>query len=797
MPERKRTLNFTIRRKITLSFLVLAIVMSSVFALTSYFRIINAMHEEVQKHGLRTVKVLSKMTAPYIFESDYTTIIDLAQQLINDEEIRKFTVIDSQGKTWLTTHPKEATLSADDTFYAQHIQSNTEGFRRVRGHDVEMMQFVYPITALGNVRYLLEIELSLERIQQQAIQRIRENIIIGVIMLLVAGGIALILAKLLTTPLQNLVLGTLELSRGNLSHRIEVKSTDETGLLSDSFNTMAKNLEQELSNRKRAERKLQENNTNLENTVSERTSMLTLANEKLSAEIEERSKAESALIESKERYRRFSEVTLDAIVFHSENTIIDVNLAFTKMFDLTMDELKGRNLLTIICQPENLQDVRDIHDTFSSSEEHFVETIAVKRDGTPIHIELQNRSLAQASPAMSVASIRDITDRKKLEEQLQQAQRMEGIGRLAAGIAHDLNNILSGIVTMPQFLLLDIAQDSPMREPLLLIQQSGENASVIVQDMLTIAGSRLPMEKVLNPALLIKSFIVSPESMKLRETHPGIRMHLDLGEGIQNIKGSPVHLSQALVNLVKNGADAIEGEGEIVIEAKNVILKSPAGHYETIPPGNYVCINVKDSGLGIPPEKIPFIFEPFYTKKVLGRSGTGLGMVIVWKTVKEQKGYIDIISNVGSGTDVVMYFPSTQEVSREAADAANLDNLQGNGEFILIVDDIEEQRMVASSILEKLNYRVGVVSGGIEALEFLKMQNVDLIVMDMLMEPGINGLETSKRVLTRYPDAKIVIASGYAENEMILEALELGAKQYLKKPYSIEALGLAVKNHLI
>lgn len=787
-------MNFTIRRKITLSFLILAIVMSSVFALTSYFRIINAMHEEVQKHGLQTVKILSKMAGPYIFESDYITIIDLAQQLINDGEIRKFTVIDSLGKTWLTTHPREKTLPADDAFYAQHIKGNAEGFRRISGHDIDMMEFVYPILALGKVRYLLKIELSLERIQQQAIQRIRENIIIGVIMLFVAGGISLILAKLLTTPLQNLVQGTLELSRGNLAHRIKLKSTDETGLLSDSFNTMAENLEQELADRKRADSKLQEYNTNLENTVSERTSMLTLTNEKLSAEIDERSKIENALMESKDRYRRFSEVTLNAIVFHSENTIVDVNLAFTKIFDLTIDELKGRNLLDIICQPENLQDVRN---TFSSSDEHFIETIAVKRDGTTIHIELQNRPLAQITPPMGVASIRDITDRKKLEEQLQQAQRMEGIGRLAAGIAHDLNNILSGIVTMPQLLLLGIAQDSPIRDSLQLIQKSGENAAVIVQDMLTIAGNRLTMETILDPTVLIRSFIVSPESMKLMETHPGIRINLKLCDGLQNIKGSPVHLSQAVMNLVKNAADAIEGEGEIVIAVNDVTLRSSGGHYETIPSGNYACISVKDSGLGIPPEKIPFIFEPFYTKKALGRTGTGLGMVIVWNTVKEHKGYIDIISNVGSGTDVMMYFPSTQEVNRETVDTANFDNLHGNGEFILIVDDIEEQRKVATSILEKLNYRVGNVSGGLEALEFLNIQKVDLILMDMLMEPGINGLDTSKRVLTRYPDAKIIIASGYAENEMVLQTLELGAKQYLKKPYSIEALGLAVKNHLM
>lgn len=786
-------MSFNIRNKIAISFLILAIVMSIVFALTSYFRIINAMHEEVQRHGSRTVKILSKMATPYIFESDYTTIIDIAKKLIEDQEIRQFAVIDSRGKIWMTTRHKEENISTDDAFYAELIKDKTKGFRRVRGHDVDIMEFVHPITALGKVRYLLKIELSLERIQQQASQRIRESIIIGVIMLLVAGLIALILAKLITTPLQVLVQGTLELSRGNLSHRIKVKSTDETGLLSDSFNTMAKNLEKELSDRTNAEKKLQEYNTNLENTVSKRTSLLTQINEKLSAEIEEKKKVESALLESKERYRRFSEVTLDAIVFHSEGGIVDVNSAFTEIFDLSLDELKGEDLLSIICQAENLQEVRELS---KSSQEKFFEATAVKSDGTSISIELQNRSLVHNEYPMMVTSIRDITERKRLKEQLQQAQRMEGIGRLAAGIAHDLNNILSGIVTMPELLLFDLEQDSPIRAPLLLIQQSGENAAVIVQDMLSIAGSRLTMDKVLDPILLVKSFILSPESMKLQQTHPGIRIRLHLNDGIWNIKGSQVHLSQALMNLVKNGADAIEGEGDIVIEVNNITLESSGGHYETIPPGKYVSLSVQDSGLGIPLEKIPFIFEPFYTKKVLGRSGTGLGMVIVWNTAKEHKGYIDIISNVGSGTEVRMYFPATQKRICPSADVVDLNSLKGNGELILIVDDIGEQRSIATSILEKLNYRVRSVSGGLEAIDFLKLQKVDLILIDMLMEPGINGLETSKRIFSLYPDMIILIASGYAENEMVSQALDLGARQYLKKPYSIEALGSAVRNNL-
>jgi PAS domain S-box-containing protein len=784
---------FGIRTKITFCFLIFVIIMSSVFALTSYHRIIEAMNMEIEKHGSEFVKILSQTTAPYIFDSDYVTILDMVNKVIENSEIQVLSIIDAKGGTWLTTNPELNAVKSDDLFYTSIIQDRELRYRQITRNGRKGIEFVSPISALGKVVYLLKIEMSLERLEQQAEQRIKDNLIICGVMILLAALLAVLLAKVLTDPIKILVRGTRELSKGNLAHRISVKAGDETGLLSQSFNMMADTLEKELSERRLAESRLQDHSNMLEDIVAERTALLTESNLKLSEEIEQHRKTESALIESKERYGRFSEVTLDGIVFHDETGIIDVNSSCSKMFGYSLEAMIGRNLLETICHPEHIESARE---TLSTQQQKYFEITCRRNNGEIVPVELQSRSLQSDGKALTVTSLRDITERKKLEAQLYQAEKMEGIGRLAAGIAHDLNNILSGLVTLPELLLLDLPDGDPLKDPIKAIQKSGENAAVIVQDMLTLGNSGLNIVRTIDPVLMVMDYITSPESMRLKNTHPGVKIKLDLEKNVSNIKGSAVHLAKLLMNLVYNAADAIENEGLIVLAVENVYIDKPFGCYETVAEGTYVHFTVSDSGTGISQQDIPMIFEPFYTKKVLGRSGTGLGMAIVWNTVKDHKGYIDIDSEVGVGTRIHLYIPATEDAAEQVGMEQNLAALRGNQETVLVVDDVEEQRKIACTILERLNYRVNVVSGGLEAIESLQQQPADLILLDMIMEPGINGLETCKRIFTMSPQASVLLASGYAESHIVTEALSLGARKYLKKPYSIAMLGAAVRDTL-
>jgi CheY-like chemotaxis protein len=215
--------------------------------------------------------------------------------------------------------------------------------------------------------------------------------------------------------------------------------------------------------------------------------------------------------------------------------------------------------------------------------------------------------------------------------------------------------------------------------------------------------------------------------------------------------------------------------------------------YNEVAEGDYAALTVSDNGIGIKDEDLKRIFEPFYSRKMMGRSGTGLGMAVVWGTVKDHNGYIDVVSRIGEGTTFTLYFPITRKTETHKADNYLTRDLMGNGQTILVVDDVEAQREIADGILSRLGYKVTTVSSGETAIEYLEQNSVDLVILDMIMEPGLDGLTTFQKILEIAPDQKAILASGFSENERVRQARELGARQYLKKPYTLEAIGVAVK----
>jgi PAS domain S-box-containing protein len=387
-------------------------------------------------------------------------------------------------------------------------------------------------------------------------------------------------------------------------------------------------------------------------------------------------------------------------------------------------------------------------------------------------------------------------EKEELQAQLQRAQKMEAIGTLAGGVAHDLNNSLSGIVSYPELLLMDLKEDSPLRKPILTIQKSGEKAAAIVQDLLTLARRGVEATEVVNLNYIVEDYLQSPEHAKLELNHPGARIEKHLDKDLLNILGSPVHLSKTVMNLVSNAAEAMPEGGTIVLSTENRHMDKIKAGYDDIEKGDYAILSVLDNGIGISSEDIERIFEPFYTKKTMGRSGTGLGMAVVWGTVKDHRGFIDINSTEGKGTEVTLYFPITRKLFAPEEAIASIQDLMGKGESILVVDDIDAQRLIAAEILEKLGYRVITAASGEEALQYMHTHSVDLVVLDMIMEPGIDGLETYRRILAIHPGQKSIIASGYSESVRVKEAQRLGAGTYVRKPYLLEKIGRAIKAEL-
>ncbi len=252
------------------------------------------------------------------------------------------------------------------------------------------------------------------------------------------------------------------------------------------------------------------------------------------------------------------------------------------------------------------------------------------------------------------------------------------------------------------------------------------------------------------------------------------------------------------MNLVTNAVEAIDGSGTVSISTNEQYINEELSHEKKLATGQYIVLAIQDDGPGISKQDIEHIFEPFYTKKSLSRSGTGLGLTVVWNTVQDHNGKIFIESS-GNGTCFELYFP-LEKAFEDMADKGEGDVLEiqstGHGEHILVVDDESLLRNVACEMLTFLGYQVDSVSSGEMAIEFVRSQKVDLLLIDMLMEPGINGYETYKEINKLYPGQKAIIASGYSENKDIRATLALGAQNFIKKPYTLEQLALIVRDSL-
>lgn len=391
---------------------------------------------------------------------------------------------------------------------------------------------------------------------------------------------------------------------------------------------------------------------------------------------------------------------------------------------------------------------------------------------------------------------KSLNESKKLKAGLERAQKMELVGTIAGGVAHDLNNVLSASLSYPELVLMDLSEASPMRKPMEAILKSSKRAAAIVQDLLTLTRRGVPIEEVVNINHDVKECLASPEFEKIMQYHPGVNMEVHLADDLYNIMGASFHLSKTIINLISNAAEAMLNGGKIILETKNIALDRAIQGFEEIKEGTYAVLSISDTGTGIPDEDRKKIFEPFYSKKVMGKSGTGLGMAVVWNTVKDHKGYIDIEGAEGEGVSFTLFFPATNKPFEKHKTDIVITEYKGKGESILVVDDVVEQRDIAINILSMLGYSVDTVPSGEAAIEYIKEHSPDLIILDMIMAPGMDGLDTYKEIIKLRPQQKTIIVSGFSETIQIREAQKLGAGAYIPKPYTIEKIGLAVRAEL-
>lgn len=376
----------------------------------------------------------------------------------------------------------------------------------------------------------------------------------------------------------------------------------------------------------------------------------------------------------------------------------------------------------------------------------------------------------------------DVTEQHALNEQLNRDQKMKSIGMMAGGVAHDLNNILSGVVNYPELMLMKLPEDSDLIKYITPMQQAGMRAAAIVADLLTVARGIAAPRQTKDAKELVIDYLESPEFYRLLATYPNLNYRTSFDTLPTFISCSDIHVRKCLMNLVTNAAEAMGGEGHVNIKTLRVQVSATQSRKLNIEKGPYVTISIEDQGPGIDAEALDHIFEPFYTKKEMGRSGTGLGLTIVWNTMEDHEGTVEIYTAT-EGTVFTLYFPFAENEPQPAHEKEQIIK-HGNGESILVIDDEPDQRDIASQLLSSLGYSVETVSSGEEAIEFIKENNPDILLLDMVIGRGLNGLETYEKILQIKPDQKAVIASGFSESDDVKATLKLGAGGLINKPYT-------------
>ncbi len=504
-------------------------------------------------------------------------------------------------------------------------------------------------------------------------------------------------------------------------------------------------------------------------------------------DITERIQAEERLKESEERFRRFFEQDLTGdFIATPRGRIQFCNPAFARMLGFDTVKAAARaNFREFYPNPEQWSElVRRL------KKEKKLEQIEVqlnRRDGRPIHIIENVIGIFDRRGRLRGIQgyLFDVTEHKKLEEQLRQSQKMEAIGQLAGGIAHDFNNLLTVINGYCELLLTQLPPDDPAYNKIQMIQNAGEKAASLTSQLLAFSRRQVMKPEVVNLNRLITGLL----RMLRRLIRENIDIETCLAGDLGNTKIDPMQMEQVLVNLVVNARDAMPQGGKIIIETQNVWLDEnyTRTHFD-IKEGPYVMLAVSDTGIGMSKEIQDHIFEPFFTTKEKGK-GTGLGLSTVYGIIKQSNGYILVYSEPGQGTTFKIYLPRIMETAPlPTSRKSTISTLMGN-ETILIVEDEEMVRQLAITILKDHGYRVLAAQNGEEALEIGQHYKgpIDLLLTDVVM-PSINGPELGRSLKQKHPRLKIIFMSGYTDNTIQYHLQSTEGALFIQKPFSSQKL---------
>jgi PAS domain S-box-containing protein len=482
----------------------------------------------------------------------------------------------------------------------------------------------------------------------------------------------------------------------------------------------------------------------------------------------------------------------------TEGMVTFANRAAELLLGWSATELLGRDLQSVVAiqttggsQSESQEfPVPNVLETGATR--HGSGAVFRRRDGAEFPVDFSSSPIrAEGQIVGAVLTFRDITDRQRMEEELLRAQRLETAGRIAGEVAHDFNNLLAPMVGFPELIKMRLPEGHPAIEFCDMMVSAAQQMAEINENLLAL-GRRGHFEySPLNLNRLVQEAVDTLAPAGSRP--PTLDIRLELAPDVMPVKGAAAQLVRVITNLVTNAREAMEDRGQLTLRTQNVYLDVSGGQHSTVEIGEYVRLDVSDTGAGIPEALQDKVFDAFFTTRTSGRRrGSGLGLSVVQTIVTDHGGTIDLLSEEDVGTTFSLYLP----VCREEVEAETRDEAPGGDESILIVDDDPVQREVARHLLESLGYQVDAVASGERAVSYVAQQPIDLLILDMLMEPGIDGTETFRRIRELHPHQRALIVSGFAESERVSQALLLGAGASLRKPVTRQALAQAVREVL-